>query len=76
MDHSKFFDASGKEMTFDEWEEEDERTAASFQSFCRSWARSMEKQGLTTLGLKITLPENGKIQHYAIENGWLSSHLA
>ncbi|GAW23683.1 hypothetical protein ANO14919_132580 [Xylariales sp. No.14919] len=58
MEHSKFFNDDGKEITFDEWEDEDEREAARFQSFCNSWARSMERRGLTTLGLKITLPDD------------------
>ncbi|KAK6860845.1 hypothetical protein PG995_004481 [Apiospora arundinis] len=56
MDQSKFI-IDGTEMSYDDWKDDDDKAASAFSSLCSSWARDMNKRGLTTLGIKVTLPD-------------------
>lgn len=58
MDQSKFI-IDGTEMSYDDWKDDDDKAASAFSSLCSSWARDMNKRGLTTLGIKVTLPDIG-----------------
>ncbi len=58
MDKSKFI-IDGNEKSYDDWKDDDDTAASAFSSLCSSWAREMNKGGLTTMGIKVALPDIG-----------------
>ncbi|KAI0914715.1 hypothetical protein F4823DRAFT_557661 [Ustulina deusta] len=56
MDKSKFI-IDGNEKSYDDWKDDDDTAASAFSSLCSSWAREMNKGGLTTMGIKVALPD-------------------
>ncbi|KAI0526152.1 hypothetical protein F5B22DRAFT_589306 [Xylaria bambusicola] len=63
MDNSVFLDSDGKVMKYDDWKDDDDAAASAFSSLCSSWARAMNKKGLTTLGIKVSLPDKVAKEH-------------
>ncbi|KAF3055500.1 hypothetical protein CFAM422_012994 [Trichoderma lentiforme] len=55
--NSQYYDADGNPMTYAEWQAKDPPGAAAFGILLSMYATDMEKDGLSTLGLKITLPD-------------------
>lgn len=44
-------------MTYEQWQQKDPTAAAAFGIMLSMYGTDMEAQGLSTLGLKITLPD-------------------
>lgn len=55
--NSQYYDADGNPMTYEEWLQKDPTAAAAFGIMLSLYATDMEAQGLSTLGVKITLPD-------------------
>ncbi|KAK4085586.1 uncharacterized protein Triagg1_576 [Trichoderma aggressivum f. europaeum] len=54
---SQYYDADGNPMTYEQWQKKDPTAAAAFGIMLSMYGTDMEAQGLSTLGLKITLPD-------------------
>ncbi|KAL7791605.1 hypothetical protein V8C43DRAFT_283414 [Trichoderma afarasin] len=55
--NSQYYDADGNPMTYEQWQQKDPTAAAAFGIMLSMYGTDMEAQGLSTLGLKITLPD-------------------
>lgn len=49
-------DGTGKQITFDDWKKANPKLIGQFYGFMAEWTSDLGDKGLSTLGVKVTIP--------------------